>query len=106
MSILECRLAAQKEKDGKPFTVCEVETWFYAGLSMATHELPSNVKKAAKHLYDQFGNGKDKSERGATLDELLLLPSNGGLMIIPSTADNFVPVTKWKEMNNEVLRIS
>lgn len=94
MSILECRLAAEKEMNGKPFTVCEVSTWFYINVDFEKKE---EVKREAEKLYDQFGNGKDKSERGITLEELRELPSNGGPFIIPKSKDAFIYVKNWKE---------
>jgi len=96
MSILECRLAAEKEKDGKPFTVCEVETWFYISVGML-EKRPDELKANAVRLYDSFHNGKDKSERGATLKELKALPSNGEIRIIPKTKDCFIRVKEWTE---------
>ncbi len=121
MSILECRLAAEKEKDGKPFTVCEVSTWFYLGLGLAIDKKDrkgntiyregsfvkdkKKVRKEAKFLYKQFGNSKDKSERGITLEELKKLPSNGGIDIITKEMNNFIDVKKWgdyiKDKNKE-----
>ena len=96
MSILECRLAAEKEMDGKPFTVCEVGTWFYVSIGML-REKPDELRKNAARLYDEFQNGKDKTERGATLEELKELPSNGGIDIIPKTKDAFIKVEDWRE---------
>jgi len=97
MSILEARLAAEKEMDGKPFTVCEVGTWFYVSLYEAEHTSEECLKDNAKNLYDAFGNGKDETERGATLDELLSMKSNGGIRIIPKTKDAFIRVKEWEE---------
>jgi hypothetical protein len=93
MSILECRLAAEKEMDGKPFTVCEVNTWFYVEIFTLKKE---EIKKAAESLYDQFGNGRDESERGITLEELKELPSNGGISIIPKSKNRFVKAEDWQ----------
>ena len=95
MSILECRLAAEKEKDGKPFTVCEVSTWFYFGVSMLK-DMPAALREEAASLYEQFGNGMDKTERGITLRGLKRMRSNGGIRIIPKTKDRFVKVKDWK----------
>jgi hypothetical protein len=97
MSIIECRLAVEKECDGKPFTVCEVGTWFYVELSMLRSGYPDKEASAARKLFDAFGTGSDKTERGATLEELKALPSNGMINIIPKTADKFIAVSKWKE---------
>lgn len=94
MSILECCLAAEKSKDGKPFTVCDVETWFYVGIGMLKNNL-ENLKNNAARLYNEFHNGKDKSERGVTLEELKQIPSNGGICIIPKAKDKFVKLEEW-----------
>jgi hypothetical protein len=94
MSILECYLAAEKEKDGKPFTVCDVETWFYVNVGMLK-DSPDGLKEGAASLYDQFGNGKDKTERGVTLRGLKRMHSNGGISIIPKTKDRFIKVNDW-----------
>lgn len=98
MSILECRLAAEKEMDGKPFTVCEVDTWFYVAIGMVEEMRETITKENAMQLYDAFGNGKDKTERGITLEELKTLPSNGGIRIIPKTKDKFVRVQDWETL--------
>jgi len=95
MSILECYLAAEKEKDGKPFTVCTVGTWYYVGIHMLKDK-PSQLIENAKRLYDLFGSGEDKSERGVTLRELKEMPSNGGISIIPKSKDRFVELERWK----------
>jgi hypothetical protein len=96
MSILECRLAAEKEKNGKPFTVCEVGTWFYLEIGMMELDPKvGNIKENAAKLYDEFGNGKDKTERGVTLRGLKRMKSNGGIRIIPKTKDRFVKVADW-----------
>lgn len=95
MSILECCLAAEKEKDGKPFTVCTVSTWFYVGVGMV-EDKPEQYKEEAKRLYDMFGDGKDKSEKGVTLEELSDIPSNGGIRIIPKSKDAFIRLNDWK----------
>lgn len=96
MSILECRLAAEKEKDGKPFTVCEVDTWFYVGVGMLKDD-PDALRDEAARLYDLFGNGTDKTERGITLRGLRRMKSNGGIRIIPKTRDAFVKVANWEK---------
>lgn len=102
MSILNCYLAAEKELDGKPFTVCTVGTWFYVGVGMVEREdNPNELKDSAAHLYDEFHNGKDKSERGATLEELRELPSNGGISIIPKTKDAFIRVEDWESTTHK-----
>lgn len=104
MSILECCLAAEKEKDGKPFTVCDVETWFYVGVGMLENgDHPHQLKVNATRLYDAFHNGEDKSERGATLEELRHIPSNGGIRIIPKTKDRFVKVQDWGKTDITIL---
>lgn len=95
MSILECYLAAEKPKDGKPFTVCDVETWFYIGIGMLKGNL-ENFKNNAARLYNEFHSGKDKSERGVTLEELKQIPSNGEICIIPKAKDNFVRLKEWR----------
>lgn len=95
MSILRCYLAAEKEKDGKPFTVCDVETWFYVGVGMMKDD-PEELKAEAARLYDVFGNGEDKTERGVTLAELQEMPSNGGIRVIPKTRDGFIKLGEWK----------
>jgi hypothetical protein len=95
MSIPECRLAAEKEMDGKPFTVCEVGTWYYIGVYTLKKE--EEIKSNAEKIYDLFGNGEDKSERGITLEELKKLPSNGGICIIPKSKDAFIKLEDWKE---------
>ena len=97
MSILECRLAAEKEMDGKPFTVCEMSTWFGLKVGMIKRMTYADVERNASGLYDQFGNGKDKTERGVTFEELKELPSNGGIYIIPKTKDDFIEVDDWKQ---------
>lgn len=91
MSYLNCYLAAEKEKDGKPFTVCIVDTYFNVGVHMLKEK---DKKTQAKALYKQFGTGKDKSERGVTMEELLPLSkeSNGGIYLIPKSADKFVKI--------------
>ena len=94
MSILECCLAAEKERDGKPFTVCTVGTWYYISLGMLEGK-PKELKDNAKRLYNMFGNGKDKSERGVTLKELRKIPSNGGIRIIPKSKDQFIKLEDW-----------
>jgi hypothetical protein len=94
MSIAECCLAVEKPKDGKPFTVCEVNTWFYVGIHMLKDE-PEELKKNAERLYNLFGGGKDESEKGATLEKLKEMPSNGSLCIIPKSKDKFVKVEDW-----------
>ena len=100
MSILECRLAAEKPMDGKPFTVCEVGTWFYVEVGMLKKKCEDEgsdkqLKECAADLFDAFGTGKDKTERGATLEELKVLPSNGSIAIIPKTKDDFIKVEDW-----------
>jgi hypothetical protein len=99
MSILECSLAAEKEMDGKPFTICNVGTWWYVELHMLKQERDgaSKLKVEAERLYDLFGNGKDSSERGITLAELKEVASNGGISIIPKTKDDFIDIKDWKE---------
>lgn len=97
MSILECCLAAEKEKDGKPFTVCTVSTWFYLGIHMLKDKPPKQLVENAKRLYDAFGNGKDESERGVTLEELNEIDSNGGIRIIPKSKDRFIRMGDWEE---------
>jgi hypothetical protein len=94
MSILECYLAAEKEKDGKPFTVCDVDTWFYVGVGMLKDD-PDALSDEAARLYNLFHNSKDKTERGITLLRLKRLKSNGGIRIIPKTRDRFVKVADW-----------
>lgn len=96
MSILECRLAAEKECDGKPFTVCEVSTWFYVTVAMLMDMPVDYIAREIARLFDLFGTGQDKSERGATLQELLDMPSNGGISIIPKTKDDFIKAEDWK----------
>jgi hypothetical protein len=98
MSILECSLAAEKEMDGKPFTVCTVSTWFYVGVGMVEGK-PNQVEPEAARLYDAFGDGKDSSERGVTLEELKGIASNGGIRIIPKTKDGFIRVAEWEKRN-------
>jgi hypothetical protein len=96
MSILDCSLAIEKESDGKPFTVCSVGTWFYVGVSMARKDMSKEkFVSECERIYNSFGTGEDKSERGATLKELKVLDSNGGIDIIPKTKNNFIPVEKW-----------
>lgn len=92
MSILESYLAIEKEKDGKPFIVCDVGTWFYLGVSPKEHQ-----EKDAKRLYNLFDKGKDKSERPITFNELKKLESNGGICIIPKEKDVFVNVLNWED---------
>ena len=100
MSILECSLAAEKSKDGKPFTVCDVGTWFYVSVCMLEND-PEGLKENAERLYDAFHDGKDKSERGVTLDELKQINSNGGIRIIPKTKDRFVRLSEWEDYTND-----
>jgi hypothetical protein len=99
MSILENYLAVEKEMDGKPFTVCDVGTWWQVSLGIMRKEHPDLVAKEAARLYGMFGSGEDKSERGITLEELKKLPSNGTIQIIPKTQDDFIPVDEWEESN-------
>lgn len=86
MSMLTCYLAATKEKDGKPFTICEIDTWFNLQMEMIQEK---EKKKTIINLYSQFGNGKDKTERGATLEEIeeLSKNSNGGIVCITETGE-------------------
>ncbi|RPI54305.1 MAG: hypothetical protein EHM49_03330 [Deltaproteobacteria bacterium] len=95
MSILKCYLAAEKEKDGKPFTVCDVGTWFYLEIGMLESTAPEDIPINAKLLYDSFGSGKDKTERGVTFHGLKRMKSNGGIRIIPKTKDRFVKMADW-----------
>jgi len=97
MSILECCLAAEKAKDGKPFTVCGVDTWFYVSIGILQLRDRIQLKDNAARLYDAFHNGKDESERGVTLEELKQIPSNGGIRIIPKTRDKFVRLDDWRQ---------
>jgi hypothetical protein len=97
MSILECSLAVEREMGGKPFTVCTVETWFYIGVGMLEHKKPDQLKAEAARLYDTFGDGKDSSERGVTLEELKEIASNGGIRIIPKTKDGFIRMDEWEK---------
>ena len=98
MSTLDCYLAAEKPMDGKPFTVCLVGTWFYISLALVRDEGQKHVRENAARLFDEFHDGVDKSERGATLEELQDLEpkSNGGVRIIPKTKDAFINVEDWK----------
>ena len=95
MSILECCLAAEKPKDGKPFTVCDVATWFYVSLGMLKGK-PNQIKENAARLFNAFHDGKDSSEKGVTLEELKTIPSNGGIRIIPKTKDAFINLDNWR----------
>jgi hypothetical protein len=54
------------------------------------------IAREIARLFDLFGTGQDKSERGATLQELLDMPSNGGISIIPKTKDDFIKAEDWK----------
>ena len=86
MSMLNCYLAAEKEKDGKEFTICEVSTYFNVQIAM----IPKNEKKKVlSDLYSQFGSGEDKTEKGATLKEIekLSSKSNGGIYCITKTGE-------------------
>lgn len=91
MSMLNCYFAVEKPFDGKPFTVCEVGTWFNINVFM----LKDDIRRLnAERLFKLTGTGKDKTERGVTREELnQLIPlSNGGIYLIPKTADNFIKI--------------
>lgn len=96
MSLLECYLAAEIPRDGKPFTVTKVSTWYYIAVSMARSE--GILKENAERIYNAFLSDGDKNEEGATLNELreLSLVSNGGIRIIPKTKDDFIHIDEWR----------
>ena len=94
MSILDCKLAIEKESNGKPFLICDVDTWFYLSVDMIKNK--KKIKSEAQRLYHLFGTGIDKSEKPITLEELKNTPSNGGIRIIPKTKDKFIKIEHWK----------
>jgi len=97
MSILNCYLAAEKKKDGKPFIVCEVGTWYYVSVHMARADLKDTNKfnEEMKRIYNLFDNGKDHTERGVTLEELKELKSNGGISIISKNKYKLIKTEDW-----------
>jgi hypothetical protein len=94
MSLLMCYLAVEKPCDGKPYTICEVSTWFNVGVFTLKNE---NRITNAKKLFEVTGTGQDNTERGVTKQELMkLIPlSNGGIYLIPKEANDFI---KLKEV--------
>ena len=99
MSLLMCYLACEKELDGKPFTVCEVSTWYWIECHMAKKELSKKKwKEQMTRLYDLFHIGNDKTERGVTLSELKELDhkSNGGIRILPKTKEDLIRIKDWR----------
>ena len=98
MSMLMCYLAVEKPKDGKKFTVCEVGTWFYLEAFFMKTEDFKRYKEELKRLYNLFGNGEDKTEKGISLADLKKLSkkSNGGIYIIPKESDKLISINDWK----------
>ena len=94
MSMLNCYLAAEKETNNLPFTVCEVSTWFGLEVHMLRDREKGLIKKEAHRLYKLFGIGGDKTERGISWEDLktLVSESNGGIYYIPKGADSFLRV--------------
>lgn len=101
MSILECRLAANKPMDGKPFTVCELDTWDVISIIASLNgNFPALQRTMLREIYDQF-NG-DTNERGVTLDELMSMKSNGGMYIVTELGHLVCPVD-WNEYQKREL---
>lgn len=68
-------IAVDKPKDGKPYTVAMVGTSLIMQIALCKNK--KALEKGLIDLYGQFQNGKDKSEKGATLEEIEKLEADG-----------------------------